>query len=641
MTAWFISLAYLAMLWANATSLPLFARYFMGEIFHFGRMYTLFGYDVYLGEALLTIAAILLVAFLCANHTGIVTRLMSNMALLFSGGITFCFLAALFGQKPAFAPAVLPDTSALRQVLHIACISPWAFIGIESVSHGAEEFSFKRSRIFPIMIVSVVSTTALYIFATLLSASVYPEEYGSWLAYIRDLDNLTGIRGLPAFYAAERCLGSFGVGLLVLSLFCLIATSLVGNTMALSRLFRALAADRLLPERIGELNRSGAPGKAIGLIAAISCVVLFLGRTVIGWIVDVTVLCATLVYGFVSAAAFKLAGTQGDRVERRTGAAGLVFAVFFGLNLLVPNLYSVGTIEMESYFLFAAWALLGFFFFRFILRRDKEKRFGKSIIVWIALLSLILFVSLVWLSQSVLLATGSGMRRVEEYYLSHGIPADETGIVLSAMSSIRMTNARSLTVVVAVFVIALAVLLNNYSIMSRRAHESESKLHHVRNLANTDPLTGVKSKHAYAEHEQELDGEITAGTAKPFAIAVCDVNGLKLINDTLGHKAGDEHIRSASRMICELFQHSPVYRTGGDEFVVCLTGRDYAARKAIMRDLHEMSVAHIESGEVVVSGGLSEFDPDEDRRMQDVFARADAAMYREKQALKALGAPTR
>ena len=79
-------------------------------------------------------------------------------------------------------------------------------------------------------------------------------------------------------------------------------------------------------------------------------------------------------------------------------------------------------------------------------------------------------------------------------------------------------------------------------------------------------------------------------------MVVCDVNGLKKINDTLGHKAGDEYIRKAFEMICDIFQHSPVYRTGGDEFVVILTGRDYIIRKELVLALHDRSVEHIGSG---------------------------------------------
>ena len=55
-TAWFLALTYFAVLWANTTSLPLFARYFIGDMFRFGYLYTCFGYEVYLGEVLLSVA---------------------------------------------------------------------------------------------------------------------------------------------------------------------------------------------------------------------------------------------------------------------------------------------------------------------------------------------------------------------------------------------------------------------------------------------------------------------------------------------------------------------------------------------------------------------------------------------------------
>ena len=156
-----------------------------------------------------------------------------------------------------------------------------------------------------------------------------------------------------------------------------------------------------------------------------------------------------------------------------------------------------------------------------------------------------------------------------------------------------------------------------------------------------DGLTGVKSKHAYLEMEKSFDEQLGSGTVSEFAVAVCDVNGLKKINDTLGHEAGDKHIKEACAMICDIFVHSPVYRIGGDEFVVILTGRDFENRIALMRELHDQSIDHITSQGVVVSGGIGDYDPDKDKLLKDVFNRADAAMYKEKLRLKNLGAVTR
>ena len=163
----------------------------------------------------------------------------------------------------------------------------------------------------------------------------------------------------------------------------------------------------------------------------------------------------------------------------------------------------------------------------------------------------------------------------------------------------------------------------------------------ARTAALTDPLTGVKSKHAFLLRQKEADASIEAGTADVFAVVVCDVNGLKVINDTLGHKAGDEYILNASRMICDIFQHSPVYRTGGDEFVVILNGRDYLIREELVLALHDRSVEHISTKEVVISGGFSDYRPGEDPSFHDVFERADALMYEEKKRLKDMGAISR
>jgi diguanylate cyclase (GGDEF)-like protein len=260
--------------------------------------------------------------------------------------------------------------------------------------------------------------------------------------------------------------------------------------------------------------------------------------------------------------------------------------------------------------------------------------------VWIALFSLVLFVSLVYLCQSIIDATGTGMRNIEQFYI-HNHSGIQEGFVIDQLARIRRITGTNVTAVVALIALSLYVLISNFRLINERAATSELQLGVVREIASRDALTGVKSRHAFQEKEKELDEQIEERRIDEFGIVVCDLNGLKMINDELGHKAGDERIRLASKVICELFSHSPVYRNGGDEFVVVLTGRDYEDREALTQRLHDLSVANIDSGGVVISGGLAAFDPKADARMHPVFERADAAMYREKQALKAMGAQTR
>lgn len=171
--------------------------------------------------------------------------------------------------------------------------------------------------------------------------------------------------------------------------------------------------------------------------------------------------------------------------------------------------------------------------------------------------------------------------------------------------------------------------------------ELKSQIALMHGHAYQDGLTGVKSKQAYLKMEKLMDEGLNKGTLHDFAIVVCDVNGLKKINDTLGHKAGDEYLLKACRMICDTFSHSPVYRIGGDEFTVILTGRDYENRQRLMYDLHKLSATHISTEGAIVSGGMAEYIPELDKNIHEMFKRADDAMYKEKMLLKSLGAITR
>ena len=168
----------------------------------------------------------------------------------------------------------------------------------------------------------------------------------------------------------------------------------------------------------------------------------------------------------------------------------------------------------------------------------------------------------------------------------------------------------------------------------RREERQRQELGAARRLVYTDPLTGVKSKSAYMEAEARMDGRIAASQVSEFAVAVFDLNGLKHVNDTLGHEAGDALIVAACRLVCVTFKHSPVFRVGGDEFAAIMEGADYEARAALLADFNRQIEENRKAGQVVVAAGMSDFDPARDKRFGEVFQRADEEMYRRKAALK-------
>lgn len=181
----------------------------------------------------------------------------------------------------------------------------------------------------------------------------------------------------------------------------------------------------------------------------------------------------------------------------------------------------------------------------------------------------------------------------------------------------------------------IILALANVDAVRKKELDFEMKLGSAMDMANRDPLTGIKNKRAYAQAETELDEQISKASAPPFAVTVCDINGLKQVNDKHGHNAGDEYIKAATKLICENFKHSPVFRIGGDEFAVLLKGSDFEKRKELMKNLSELQKGNREQGLVTVSYGYSDFDPEMDLHVQDVFERADTAMYSNKRMFKA------
>ncbi len=170
----------------------------------------------------------------------------------------------------------------------------------------------------------------------------------------------------------------------------------------------------------------------------------------------------------------------------------------------------------------------------------------------------------------------------------------------------------------------------------QREEEFKQKLDIAMDMANRDALTGVKNKLAYNIVEKSLNEKIESKEKLLFAIVVCDLNNLKRVNDTSGHTAGDDYIRSACRLICHTYKHSPVYRIGGDEFTVILQGEDYDNRDMLLTQLREQIDINKEEAGVIVACGMSFFKAGEDTCVENVFERADFEMYKNKKALKAI-----
>ena len=178
----------------------------------------------------------------------------------------------------------------------------------------------------------------------------------------------------------------------------------------------------------------------------------------------------------------------------------------------------------------------------------------------------------------------------------------------------------------------LIVGVNDVDSLVRHEEEYRKQLADARNEVNVDALTGVWSRHAFLEAEDRLNGRIKEHDEVRFAIVICDVNDLKTVNDTFGHKAGDQYIRDAADVIRAVFRDSRIYRVGGDEFAVIVQGEEYDNIDDLMKALRKHNLEAILDKSVVVACGMSRFKDDDNVAL--VFERADQNMYEDKNELK-------
>lgn len=178
----------------------------------------------------------------------------------------------------------------------------------------------------------------------------------------------------------------------------------------------------------------------------------------------------------------------------------------------------------------------------------------------------------------------------------------------------------------------LIIGLNDIDLQVRREEEKERRLAQAQSQVNIDALTGVKNRHAFLEMETRIDRQIVEHRQSPFALVIFDVNNLKTVNDSLGHQAGDQYLRDACKIICDIFKHSPVFRVGGDEFAVISQDKDYKRIEKLVERMAEHNQEASRTGGIVIACGMSKYD--NDSCVAEVFERADQEMYKNKYSLK-------
>ena len=544
--AWFISLTYMAIVWANATALTIIARCLFGDALRFGFRYSIAGYNVYLGDILLPGAAILVAAAINCRRR-LAGRVETVLAVLFAVGIAVCFGAAVFrcgGDLRVAAPAFASDgTAPVSQVLKIVALAPWFYVGFEAISNLSGEFRFSCRKTFQVMVAAVVTSAFAYAFLVVLPA-LAPADAGGWPASVAHLGGQVGAPLLPTFAAASRVLGRVGTAVIGVTAIAAIFTNLVGNMTVTSRLLGAMADDGVLPARLGAKGADGTPTAAVLFVAGVSLLIPFLGRTAIGFIVDVATIGAGIAYAYTSAAVLRTARATGSRLGKAMGISGLLLSGGICILFILPNYVSGSMMATESYLILVLWCILGFVFYRFLFGRDQNHRFGHSTVVWISLLVMIFVMSHMWMRQASVDATKRSFSELSDFHRQHCLAGTGAGSdngwgdnMTRQLDSVNNSLVHVGLVQAGLMAVSLAIMFSLYAMLRRR----ERRLEHEKTMSKSyffstvshdirTPLNaiigfsemlkaGFKTE---AEREQALDSILVSGRTL-----------LGLINDVL------------------------------------------------------------------------------------------------------------
>ena len=192
---------------------------------------------------------------------------------------------------------------------------------------------------------------------------------------------------------------------------------------------------------------------------------------------------------------------------------------------------------------------------------------------------------------------------------------------------------------------AMILELENYMTnLLKTAQELSTVRKHadtMNELATKDALTGIFNKTAYDSEVGRIEWEMADGDIE-FGIAMIDLNFLKRINDTFGHEHGNIAIKKLCHIVCSIFEHSKVFRIGGDEFVVILENEDYK-NVYLLVDMFKIKLENMKHDDtlepwerVSASIGVALYDPIIDDSFANVFKRADKLMYKHKKEMKAM-----
>ncbi len=329
------------------------SRYILpGSPLQIGYLYTIAGWDVYLGEIALAYAFI--IGLGVVNMRGIKSAgwFQTLVAVALFASVMFALIGVLL-TKPDFnnlKPFFLEGQSKFSGVLAVLAFCPYCFVGFDCIPQAAEEYSFSHKAALGLMVAAILVGGIIYSSVVFITAVVDPWE--SMLA--SNPDWATG-------EMVMKSIGYIGVVFIGIAMLCAVVASINGFYIASSRLLYSMAYADALPSKFAHLSPQGTPKVAIAFMMVLALVAPWFGRQVLVWIVDMTCVGAAMGFTYTCASATKVAKRDGDKAQMWISVLGIAVSSIFLIITFVPGM--PGFLSIPSFIILGIWTVLGIIFF--------------------------------------------------------------------------------------------------------------------------------------------------------------------------------------------------------------------------------------------------------------------------------------
>ena len=344
---WFLTLAYFTMIPLNATAFPLVIKKLVGGVLEFGYLYNVAGYNVYIGEILAARIIILIFAYFNIKGLKESTRIQNIIIVILISMVFLVFIGMIFrGEREAFVQTYITEYSFdIKAIAMVFAITPFAFIGFDAIPQLSNEYKFSAKKASIVAVTGLIIGTLIYNILNIITALAYTPEEAILLEWA------TGS-------AVLSTLGKVAFFMLIMALCGAVWSGINGFMICSSKLLGSVARYKMLPDKMGKVNKSGVYKNAILFLTSISLIAPWFGREVIIWIVDMSSLGAAVAYLYVSYIAYR-------KTEKKSGKVfsilGVMISILFILLLLLPM--SPAGLGKESMISLLIWSAMGIIFY--------------------------------------------------------------------------------------------------------------------------------------------------------------------------------------------------------------------------------------------------------------------------------------